>query len=496
MNQCKQHPEVHGLFPTPVAFQHLFNELLQVAFLLDRERRLVAVNTAFEALTGFSREQVRGVCCAHVLRNTVCLQHCPALSLASTQQKMQHRAVQAHDITQDIGEDQTECRVGDIISMDRRKIPVRINLSPIFDLNGECQGYLETLEDLRANQRWGWEQGHAERYSHLIGNSSEMQRVFQILPMIGQTDSSVLITGETGTGKDIIAEAIHQSSDRAKGPFIKVNCGALPETLLESELFGHQKGAFTGAVESKPGRFRLAHNGTLFLTEIGDLPLNLQIKLLTFLDDKVVYPLGSSKGVKVNVRIIAATLRNLEHMVQKGVFRSDLLFRLNVIRLHLPPLREREGDIRLLLDQFLRTIAVQFKKKINGFSKSAMAELLKYPYPGNVRELRNIVEYAVNVCQGDQIQPAHLPGYALENKTQPVETASGAASDTPGVVAEAASQVDPLVNPLELTWKEMEKKMILEALTQAKGKRNQAAEILGWGRSTLWRKMKELGLDN
>jgi PAS domain S-box-containing protein len=475
MNQSKQHPVVHGLFATPVAFQHLFNELSQVAFLLDRERRLVAVNNAFEALTGFSREQVRGVSCAHVLRNTVCLQHCPALNFL-------------------LGADQTECQAGDIISMDRRKIPVRINLSPIFDLNGECQGYLETMEDLRANQKWGWERRPAELYSHLIGNSPEMQRVFQILPMISQTDSSVLLTGETGTGKDIIAEAIHQSSDWAKGPFIKVNCGALPETLLESELFGHQKGAFTGAVESKPGRFRLAHNGTLFLTEIGELSLNLQTKLLTFLDDKTVYPLGSSKGVKVNARVIAATLRNLEHMVQLGLFRSDLLFRLNVVRLHLPPLRDREGDIHLLLDQFLRTISGQFKKNINGFSKGALTELLNYHYPGNVRELRNIVEYAVNVCQGDQIQPVHLPRCVLEGKAK--SPPREAAPSVIPAVANAAPQINPLANPLELTWKDLEKKMILEALTQAKGKRNQAAKILGWGRSTLWRKMKEFGLDN
>ncbi|HAP32681.1 MAG TPA: sigma-54-dependent Fis family transcriptional regulator, partial [Firmicutes bacterium] len=205
MSQSRQHPVVHGLFDNPVAFQHLFDELPQGAFVVDRDRRLVTVNTAFEALTGFSRDQVRGISCAHVLRNTVCLKNCPVLHLI------------------DAGE--AESQAGDIISMDRRKIPVRINLSPIFDLNGECRGYLETMEDLRAIQKWGWEREHAERYGHIIGNSPEMQRVFQILPMIGQTDSSVLITGETGTGKDVIAEAVHHASDRGKGPFIKVNCG-------------------------------------------------------------------------------------------------------------------------------------------------------------------------------------------------------------------------------------------------------------------------------
>lgn len=459
---------VHGLFGSPVAFQHLFDEMPQGAFLLDEQRRIVAVNTAFEALTGFSRDQARGLSCAHIVRNSVCLRNCPVLHPG--------------------GAGAAECQDGDIITRDRRKIPVRINLSPIFDLDGECQGYLETVENLRAVQKWDWEREHAERFGHIIGNSLEMQRVFQILPMIAQTDSSVLITGETGTGKDVIAEAIHHASDRAKGSFIKVNCAALPETLLESELFGYQKGAFTGAVENKPGRFRLAHNGTLFLAEIGDLPFNLQSKLLTFLDDKVVYPLGSSKGIKVNVRIVAATLRNLEQMVQAGGFRSDLLFRLNVVCLHLAPLREREGDIRMFLDQFLLTIAAQFKKNINGFSDEALRKLLAYSYPGNVRELKNIVEYTVNVCQAGKVQVIHLPAYVLDSKAllQP---------EVMRPVVPAPLDAPSQINPLKVTWKDMENKMILEALTQAKGKRSRAAEILGWGRSTLWRKMKEFGLD-
>ncbi|GAB6057433.1 sigma-54 interaction domain-containing protein [Desulfonatronum parangueonense] len=472
MNKNQIDPEVHGLFNSPVSFQHLFDEIPHGAFLLDRERRIVSVNTAFEALTGFSREQACGIFCGNIVRNTICIQHCPVLP--------------------HVGDGTGECPAGNIIASDRKKIPVRIVLAPIYDLNGECQGYLETIEDLRSSEKWDWERVHAERYGHLIGNSREMQRIFQILPMIGQTDSSVLITGETGTGKDVVAEAIHHASDRSKGPFIKVNCGALPETLLESELFGHQKGAFTGAVESKPGRFRLAHNGTLFLTEIGDLPFNLQTKLLSFLDDKVVYPLGSSKGIKVNVRVVAATLRNLEQMVQLGVFRSDLLFRLNVVRLHLPPLREREGDVRLLLDQFLRVFSSQFKKNIAGYSDDALRELLSFPYPGNVRELRNIVEYAVNICQGDQILTSHLPLYVLESKTLPQQEAIPQEIRT--FIPQQEAQ--PMANPMEVTWKDMEKKMILEALAQAKGKRSRAAEILGWGRSTLWRKIREYELDN
>jgi transcriptional regulator with PAS, ATPase and Fis domain len=322
----------------------------------------------------------------------------------------------------------------------------------------------------------------------LVGRSQEMQRIFRILPVIAQTDSSVLITGQTGTGKDFVAEAIHQASNRAKGPFIKVNCGALPEALLESELFGHQKGAFTGAVESKPGRFRLAHNGSLYLTEIGDLPLNLQVKLLSFLDDKVLHPLGSTKGIHVDVRVIAATHRNLEQMVREGRFRQDLLFRLNVVRLHLPPLVKRGDDIRMLMDHFLQTFNPRFKKKVTAFSDEAKHILLQYPYPGNVRELRNIVEYAVNICEINRILPEHLPTYILEYNP-----------DEQGVLEDPEnSALQPVVKrpaePSYGSWADRERGMILDAMVKAQGRRSEAAKILGWGRSTLWRKMKQYGL--
>ena len=275
-------------------------------------------------------------------------------------------------------------------------------------------GFLETVEDIRLLRKLDETASHAYNFNNIIGRSPEMEKIFQILPSLAQSDSSVLITGETGTGKDMVAETIHHASNRAKGPFVKINCGALPETLLESELFGHRKGAFTGAVENKPGRIQLAHNGTLYLTEIGDLPLSLQVKLLTFLDDKEIFPLGSIKGFTANVRIIAATHRNLEKRVNDNRFRKDLLFRLNVIRLHLPPLRDRQGDIQLLLDHFLNSLSTQMGKKMLGLSREALKILLTYHYPGNVRELRNIVEYAVNICGDRQIKPKHLPSYLME----------------------------------------------------------------------------------
>jgi transcriptional regulator with PAS, ATPase and Fis domain len=317
-----------------------------------------------------------------------------------------------------------------------------------------------------------------------------MQKLFDILPIISQTDSSVLITGETGTGKDLIASVIHRVSPRAQGPFIKINCGALPETLLESELFGHKRGAFTGAVRDKPGRFQLADGGTLYLTEIGDLPLTLQVKLLTFLDDKEIIPLGGTRSARADVRLIAATHRDLQAMVRQGNFREDLLFRLNVVKLEVPPLREREGDIRLLMEYFLNKFNGQFQKKIRGFSPEAIEILRRYPYPGNVRELANMVEYATNVCHETMIKPEHLPDYLGGPWDEPLQSEVSEMGSYPGM----EESIGKTVADNRLNWREMERRMISEALLKSRGNRTKAAKLLGWGRSTLWRKMKQHNL--
>lgn len=467
-----QRLQIKDLLSSPIDLQPLLDEIPLAVVILDADRRIVLLNRAFEALTGFSLEKAVGIPCYHILRSRICIKACPVLNMPE--------------------DSEPACVESDLINRDRALIPVRINLAQLKNHDDQIVGFLETIEDMRPLRELDAKISQAYSFAHLIGRSPQMEKVFQILPVLAQSDSSVLITGETGTGKDVVAEAIHQASNRSKSPFVKVNCGALPETLLESELFGHQKGAFTGAVENKPGRFRLAHNGTLYLTEIGDLPLVLQVKLLTFLDDQVVYPLGSTKGFQANVRIIAATHRNLEHMVRENRFRKDLLFRLNVVRVHLPPLRERHGDIRLLLDHFLNSLTAQFGKNIKGFSKQALSILKSYLYPGNVRELRNIIEYAVNICQEGQIHPHHLPAYLVEAPPllQITDTARG--------------QIVPMV-PSDLgeskrfetqqTWTELERKMILDALAQTGGKRGKTAALLGWGRSTLWRKMKQYGID-
>src|SRR6056297_2566764 len=387
-------PEIHQLMRSPLDFAHILDEIPLGILVMDTDLRVVHLNRFFQALTGFSLDMARGIPCRNVLRSSACIINCPILAT--------HRKNRSISCT------------SDIINTDRQKLPVRITTAQIMDTQGHFTGYMETIEDLRSSASHDLEKNVAYSFANIIGRSRKMETIFQTLPVLAQSDASILITGETGTGKDLVAEAVHDTSNRASGAFIKINCGALPETLLESEIFGHVKGAFTGAVENKPGRFRLAHNGTIFLTEIGDLPLSLQVKLLTFLDDKIIFPLGSTKGFNANVRIIAATHRDLEKMVDQGSFRQDLLFRLNVARVHLPPLREREGDIRLLLDHFFSSYVELLEKPIKGFSNEALTILLEYGFPGNIRELKNIVEYAVNISTGPVIQPDHLPAYLFD----------------------------------------------------------------------------------
>lgn len=458
---------IDGLFPSPVSLNTVLDEIPRGVLLVDIRGRIVFMNRALSAMTGYDVSETRGLSCFNIVRSSICSGQCPCI--------------------EEDGEALTTASVS-IVTRQMQKIPVRISRVSVRNIAEEAVGFLEIVEDLRAQHKTGDEANYGWRPGHLVGVSPQIEKVFSILPMVARADSPVLITGESGTGKDVIAESIHLNSDRARGPFIKVNCAALPETLLDAELFGHQKGAFIGASESKAGRFRLANNGTILLSEVGDLPSGLQSKLLAFLDDNIVYPLGSHQGVDVNVRIVAATLQPLDRLVQQGRFRSDLLFRLSGIRLQLPPLREREGDVRLVLEHILRLVAENFSKTIGGFSEKALGILMDYHYPGNVRELKNIVEYAVSVCRSDTVTEKDLPDYVVEG--------AGGGDNGSGLMM-------PVVHPGQnsfghangATWEDTEKKMILEALVSARGKKSRAADVLGWGRSTLWRKMKKYGLE-
>ena len=439
--------------------------------ILDRNLRIVAMNDAMELMTGFPIEKARGIPCTFIIRNNLCPKGCPAKKALADSRKAQ--------------------ATGNIINRDRETVPVRITASPLIDEDGNTVGVMEALEDISVPAELLESAPHLEQMGELVGVSDAMNRIKSALPVFAATDSSVLITGETGSGKDLVASIIHRLSPRAQGPFIKVNCGALPDTLLESELFGHVRGAFTGADRDKPGRFQLADGGTVYLTEIGDLHLPLQVKLLSFLDDKEVTPLGGTKSIKTDVRIIAATHRDLPAMVGEGTFREDLLYRLNVVRIDIPPVRDREGDVVLLLEHFLKVFREKLGKEVAGFGKDALALLKKYAFPGNVREIRNVVEYAANVCPGGEVKLSHLPDYMIEMK----EGGPSSAQVARKMPVDAPPDSLPMRAAREgMDWEKMERVMINDALIKARGNRAKAAEILGWARSTLWRKMKKHGI--
>ncbi|MDW7771795.1 MAG: sigma 54-interacting transcriptional regulator [Desulfobulbaceae bacterium] len=442
--------------------------------LVDSSMRVVALNNYLEMLTGYKREQALGVRGDKVLRSNLNNHQDPFHDVIETEKKV---VVE-----------------GDMINRDRKKIHVRFTISPLRSNSSSITGAVVFVEDISLLKDLNEKAHGSPTLNKVIGTSIKMQEVFDMLPIVARTDASVLITGETGTGKDYIAEAIHKASRRAKHPFIKVNCGALPESLLESELFGYVRGAFTGADRDKPGMFSLADNGTIFLTEIGDLPVPLQIKLLTVLDDREFYPVGGSKKVQVDVRIIAATHRDLAFYVKKGRFREDLFYRLNVLRLPLPPLRERDDDVRLLLDHFIRDFSGDLNKEIKGIDAEALAILAAYQYPGNVRELRNIAEYAVNLCDADIIKPEHLPHSLLKRENLQQPAAGGMLDSFETGNSPAGSPEGPSAAPQLAGWKEVEKRMILDALIKTGGQKTEAAGLLGWSRTKLWRKIKTYGL--
>jgi len=306
----------------------------------------------------------------------------------------------------------------------------------------------------------------------MVGKSDSLSRVRQMISKAAPSRASVLITGESGVGKELVAKAVHEQSDRAKGPFVVVHCAALSETLIESELFGFEKGAFTGAENLHKGRFELADGGTIFLDEIGEVNLATQVKLLRVLQEHKFERVGGEKSIEVDVRVVAATNRNLEEEVKAGKFREDLFYRLNVVRIEMPSLRERMDDIPLLMHAFLREFNIENKKNIKGFDKASKAAMIKYNWPGNIRELKNAVESAVVMCTGDEIKMEDLPRALRSQGEEKVITI-----------------------PIGITMDEAEKIIIQENLAANKGNKSRTADILGIGRKTLHRKLEELQIE-
>jgi transcriptional regulator with PAS, ATPase and Fis domain len=358
-----------------------------------------------------------------------------------------------------------------IVRPDGRSVPISISTSVLRDERGNVVGGVETFRDLSHldGLRGNLIEGHS--FHQIISRNHRMRRVFAILPDIARSDSTVLVQGPSGSGKELVARAIHDLSPRREGPLVVINCGALPDTLLESELFGYKAGAFTDAKRDKPGKFALARGGTLFLDEIGDVSLALQARLLRVLQEKVYEPLGDTRTHKADVRVVAATNKDLKELMQSGRFRKDLYYRLNVVEVFLPDLAARREDVPLLANHFLRELCKAHDKEPITISEEVLAVLLRYDYPGNIRELKNIVEYAFILCPGGVLLPEHLPEHLAQNDLPPQSRPESPATIT-----------------------DMEEQMIRESLKRHAYRRVATARHLGISKTTLWRKIKKYGI--
>jgi len=444
-------------------WKKILNTMNDGLMLIAPDGTILTVNRAFEHLTGYTANEVVGRPCT-ILNCDVC-------------DRFIEEENGAWCTLFDRGQDVRKRCI--VMKKDGTYLPAVKNASLLKDDQGVSIGAVETLTDISELDRLDQEIDHLilqldseDGFHGIIGKSTIMQKVFQVIEKAAQSDSPVIIYGESGTGKELVARAIHQLGRRREGPFVQLNCAALNEALLESELFGHTKGAFTGAYRHRLGRFEAAHGGDIFLDEIGDIPLSIQVKLLRVLELKQFERVGDHRPISVDVRIITATNKNLEQLIAQKRFREDLFFRINVIPIHLPPLRERLEDIPLLVNTFISRLRSRTRKKITGLSPSAIEQFMTYHWPGNVRELRSALEYAFVIAERGLIGPEQLPPqitrYEDVTKGEPLSPNRG----------------DPA-----------EKMALVEALRQSNGNQSQAARILGVNRVTVWNRMKKYGID-
>jgi len=428
----------------------ILDSIADGVFTIDEQWRITSFNKAAEQITGISRENAIGQACKHVLRANVCETDC------------------ALRYTMDTGKPVINKPVHIIDAQGRRKA-ITISTALLKDENGNTIGSVETFRDVTVVEELRKQVQKQYRCEDIISRNHNIQELFDILPQIAESDCAVLIEGQTGTGKELFARAIHNLSPRRKNPFIAVNCSALPDTLLESELFGYKAGAFTDAKNDKPGRFALAEGGTIFLDEIGDISSSVQVKLLRVLQEKTYEPVGAVSSQKADVRVITATNKDLAKLSKQGKFRSDFYYRINVVKLLLPLLNERSEDIPLLIDHFINRFNKIYNKNIRCLSDDAMAVLLSYDFPGNIRELENILEHCFVLCKGDVIESKHLPASLGRTAVNP-----------------------PADSNKFRTLGQMEVMMIEQALRRNNGNRTIAAAELGIDKSTLFRKIKAL----
>ena len=437
-------------FQSPDEQNAILDSIADGVFTVDQDWRITSFNRAAEKITGVSRDEAVGQLCKDVLKADICERNCCLRATMKTGDPIVNKKVH-------------------IIDAEGRRLPISISTALLRNKSGRLLGAVETFRDISIEEDLRKAIHEKYTFSDIISKNHKMLQLFDILPDIANSASTVLIEGESGTGKELFARAIHQLSPRKKQPFVAVNCSALPDTLLESELFGYEAGAFTDAKKDKPGRFKLAENGTLFLDEIGDITKAMQVKLLRVLQEKTYEPLGATRSVEHNVRILAATNKNLEELVRQGGFREDLFYRIHVFKTSLPPLRERMEDIPLLIDHFIARFNALQKKDITGVSDEAMSVLMAYDYPGNIRELANIIERAFILCKAGVIEKKHLPESLFAARP---EKTSGEAT----------------------TLHDVESEYLIKALKQNQWNRPQTARQLGMHKSTLYRKIKALGI--
>jgi PAS domain S-box-containing protein len=424
---------------------------------------IISVNRAFEEITGYERAEIVGKTCSTI--------NCTSCEIA-------RQEYDCHWCTM-FKKGQLKKQRCNITRKDGSIVHILKNASVLKDAGGVVTGAVETMTDITdlvvketQIQNYRQELDAEDRSFGMIGVSSPMQQVFELIANAARSDAPVIIYGESGTGKELVARAIHEAGRRSKQPYIKINCASLNESLLESELFGHVKGAYTGAHKSREGRFESANGGDIFLDEIGDLPLSTQVKLLRVLEEKVVERVGDNQPVPVNVRIISATNRDLLELIANGAFREDFYYRINVIPIRIPPLRERIEDIPLLARSFFNRILLKSEKKLDGISKSAMDRLLAYTWPGNARELKSAFEFAFVSCPGGMIGSDHLP---------------------PQIV-ETGRVCDPAPTLFGQSIDEVKRRRLEDALTRSGGNQSEAARLLGISRTSVWKQIKKYNL--
>jgi PAS domain S-box-containing protein len=432
-------------------FNVILNSIADGVFTTDNDGKITFMNKSAEDITGFSSKEALGRHCFDIFRADICQSRCALKETLKTKKEIINLPAT-------------------ILKKGGQKVPISISTAVLKNERGEIIGGVETFRDLSAIEELKKELSQKYTLGDIISKNHLIHDIFNILPNIAESDSTVLIQGASGTGKELFAKAIHHLSRRKEKPFIKVNCGALPDTLLESELFGYVKGAFTDAKKDKPGRFALANEGNIFLDEVGDMSPSLQVKLLRVLQEKEYEPLGSTSPRKTDVRIIAATHQDLSKLVNEGKFREDLFYRLNVVRIELPPLSQRREDIPLLVDAFIQKFNAKMGKQMMGVSDQALRLLLKYDYPGNVRELENIIEHAFVLCGGNRIDIDCLPKERTMNR----------------------EEIKSFMPPEEkYPFEKAEAEVLERTLKKHQGNRIHTARELGISRATLWRKIKK-----